>query len=73
MVSHLLRIDEEEAESHDLDEHVLLGWREVRLGLEHGEAGVDDVAEQVLVVLDLLEVVLQRVSDLALFERGSLM
>ena len=45
----LLRVDEVEAESHDLDEEVLLGGRQVVLVLVLVHRRVDDVAEQVLV------------------------
>ena len=45
----LLRVDEVEAESHDLYEEVLLGGRQVVLVLVLVHRRVDDVAEQVLV------------------------
>ena len=63
---HLVGVDEEEAESHDFDKHVLLGRRQIRFVLEHLLADADDVAEKVFVVFDLLQVVLEGVSDLAL-------
>ena len=53
---YLIRIDEEEAEPHDLDEHVLFGRRQVVPVLEHVQGDADDVAEQVLVVANLFEV-----------------
>ena len=55
-LSYLIWIDEEETESHNLDEHVLLGRRQVVAVLEHLKADVDDVAEKVLVVTNLLQV-----------------
>ena len=45
----LFRVDEVEAEPHDLDEQVLLGGREVVLVLVLVHRRVDDVAEEVLV------------------------
>ena len=56
MSTNLIRVNEKETESHDFDEHVLLCRRQVVLMFKHGKADVDDVAEQVLVVTNLLQV-----------------
>ena len=47
------QIEEEEAEGHDVDQHVLLHGGEVFLLVVHQEAHVDDVTEKILKVLDL--------------------
>ena len=59
----LIVIEKEKAESHDIDQHVLLHRGEVFLLLVHDEAHVDDVAEKILKVLDFSQRNLQLLPD----------
>ena len=58
-----LIVEKEKAEGHDIDQHVLLNGRKVFLLVIHQEADVDDVAEEILEVLDPAQGGLQLLPD----------